>query len=168
MTGFDIRPGEVRLPYDPAGATPDAGLVFIGRVHSPWRSLDDCPKNLRLAREAGGGASIEIAAAFRPGLKDLAEYSHAIVLTWLDRARRDIIVLRPRSASGTHGAFSLRSPIRPNPIGLAVVKIMALDPAAGTIGIDAIDCLDGTPVLDVKPYLPSIDAVFDANGEPLT
>jgi tRNA (adenine37-N6)-methyltransferase len=60
--------------------------------------------------------------------------------------------------------FGLRSPLRPNPIALAVVRLLGIDAATGRIEIDAIDCLDGTPLLDIKPYLPSVDAVPDAIG----
>jgi tRNA (Thr-GGU) A37 N-methylase len=90
----------------------------------------------------------------------------------MDRARRDLIVQNPKHMDGTRGVFSLRSPVRPNPIALAVVKVLALDIAEGTMEIDAIDCLDGTPVLDIKPYIPGIDVASgtgpreEPGGEP--
>jgi tRNA (adenine37-N6)-methyltransferase len=68
----------------------------------------------------------------------------------------------PRHSGKTHGTFSLRSPARPNPIALSVVRILKVDADTGRIDIDAIDCHDGTPLVDIKPYRPGIDAVPDA------
>ncbi len=157
MVNHEIRPGEVVSAIDPAEAAADARLVFIGRIRSPWRDLADCPKNLREARAWGEGAAIVIEEAWRRGLEDLEPGTHLIVLYWMDRARRDLIVQHPRHQDGLKGVFSLRSPLRPNPIALAVVKLLEVDPAAGRVDIDAIDCLDGTAVLDLKPYLPGVD-----------
>lgn len=158
------RAGERRLDFDPGALPPDAGVVFIGRVRSPWTSREDCPKNMAAAHERGGGASIIIDKAYREGLDGLAERSHAIVLTWLDRARRDLIVQTPRHADTAKGTFALRSPVRPNPIGLHVVRIVAVDTLTGVVALEAIDVLDGTPVIDLKPYFTSTDAVPDASG----
>ena len=77
----------------------------------------------------------------------------------MDQARRDLIVQTPRHRSAPVGVFSLRSPVRPNPIALSVVRVLACDPDRGVIDVDALDCLDGTPLLDIKPYLESIDAL---------
>ena len=158
----DRRDGEVALAFDPAQRANDAGLVFIGRVRSPWTSRQECPRNLTAAREAGHPARIEIDADYRAGLFGLEGTSHVILLTWLDHARRDLIVQNPRNAGKRRGVFALRSPVRPNPIGLHVVRLAGLDAAAGLLEIDAIDVLDGTPVIDVKPYFAGIDAVPDA------
>ncbi len=162
MSEPGLRDGEVALPFDPATAADDARLMYIGRIRSPWTDRATCPHNLREALQRGGGGTVLIDDAFRPGLSGLERASHLILLYWLDRARRDIVVQKPRHAEATSGVFALRSPVRPNPIGLAVVRMLSLDPAAGRIELEAIDCLDGTPLLDVKPYLPSIDAVPDA------
>ncbi len=150
------------LGEDPAGMAGDAHVVFIGRIRSPWSERSQCPKNLRQAREDGATATVEIDPPYRDGLLGLDGVSHVIVLYWMDRARRDLIVQHPRHATRAKGVFALRSPVRPNPIAMAVVKVLGLDQAAGTIAIDAIDCLDGTPLLDVKPYYASTDAVPDA------
>lgn len=161
------RPGERRLPVDPATMPGDAHLVFIGRVRSPWRDRSDCPKNMAAARERGGGATVEIDAAWRAGLAGLERASHVALLTWLDRAPRDLIVQRPRHADRSSGVFALRSPARPNPVGLHVARLVALDVEAGRIGLEAIDVLDGTPVIDVKPYHASTDARPEATvGRP--
>jgi tRNA-Thr(GGU) m(6)t(6)A37 methyltransferase TsaA len=151
-----VRPGEILSALDPAAAEPQAGLVFIGRAHTPWTDRHDMPKNLRQARERGGEAWLEIDAPWRPGLRNLVPGRAIIVLTWFDRSRRDIMVQAPRHGD-LKGVFSLRSPVRPNPIGLHLVRIVAIDAEAGRIAVDALDSLDETPVLDIKPWLESVD-----------
>ncbi|UIJ73039.1 tRNA (N6-threonylcarbamoyladenosine(37)-N6)-methyltransferase TrmO [Aurantimonas sp. HBX-1] len=151
------RPGEVAFA-GPAPAYRDAGLVFIGRIRSPWADRSACPKNIGAARERGQPATVEIDAAFRPALQGLAAGAYVHLLTWLDQATRDLALQVPRHASGPRGSFSLRSPVRPNPIGMHLVRIDAIDPVAGILTIDAIDVLDGTPLIDLKPYLASVDA----------
>lgn len=152
----DIRPGETRFPVDPADAD-DARLRFIGRIRSPWRTRADCPKNVRIAREGDQGAWLDIDEAFRQALTGLAAGQGLHVLSWLGEARRDLALQMPKHAEAPRGTFSLRSPVRPNPIGLHLVRITAIDIARGRIDIDAIDTLDGTAVLDLKPYLDSVD-----------
>ena len=164
---MEPREGEIPLAFDPAQAAADAHVVFIGRIASPWTARAECPKNMRAAREAGRPAAILIDAPYRPGLDGLARFGHAMLLTWLDRAPRNLIVQKPRHADAARGVFALRSPARPNPVGLHVVRIVRVDVAAGRIEVDAIDVLDGTPVLDVKPYYASADAVPDiGDGQP--
>jgi tRNA-Thr(GGU) m(6)t(6)A37 methyltransferase TsaA len=153
-----IRPGEIRAPTDPSSEEAgDARLVFIGRARTPWTSKETCPKNLREARERGAVASVEIGPDWRAGLRDLSPGDAVILLTWLDRARRDLVVQAPRHRATTSGVFSIRSPVRPNPIGLHVVRIVSLDLASGVIEVDALDCLDKTPVLDLKPWRAGVD-----------
>ena len=162
MTDTVARPGEIMLAEDPAKAPGDAHLVFIGKVRSPWTRTAPRPKNPREAREQGGGARLEIAEAFRPALAGLEKFSHVVVLAWLHEARRDALVIQPPHADAPRGVFALRSPVRPNPIGLTVARILSVDRDAGLVELDAIDFLDGTPLVDVKPYRPGIDAVPDA------
>ena len=159
---YGLREGERALAFDPAIQATDAGLIFIGRIRSPWTRREDCPKNLRQARERGRPATVELDAAWRAGLLGLDGTSHLILLYWMDRARRDLIVQRPRNMSEPIGVFARRSPVRPNPIGLGVVRLLHLDAAAGQLVIDAIDCLDGTPLIDIKPYYASTDCVPEA------
>ena len=158
-----IRDGEQRLPRDPAEMQADAHLVFIGRVRSPWTTREDCPKNMAAAREKGGGATVEIDPRFRLGLDGIEAFSHVALLTWLDRSPRDLIVQKPRHAPEARGVFALRSPARPNPVGLHIVRLLDVDAGNGLLTLDAIDVLDGTPVIDVKPYYASTDAVPDAS-----
>ena len=161
--GTDVlRAGDVPLANDPARAAPDAHLVYIGRICSAWVEGTTTPKNPTEARARSTAARIEILPPFRPGLLGLAAYSHVFVLAWLDGARRDIIVHQPRHLSAPRGVLATRAPVRPNPIGLSVARILAVDVAAGVVILDAIDFRDGTPVLDLKPYRPGIDAIPDA------
>jgi tRNA-Thr(GGU) m(6)t(6)A37 methyltransferase TsaA len=168
---FEKRDGEIALATDPALMPPDGHVVFIGRIRSPWKSRADCPKNMAAARERGLPATVEIGKAFRPGLEGLGGASHVVILSWFHQAPRNLIVQKPRHASDPKGVFALRSPARPNPVGLHVAKLVSLDAAAGLLTLDAIDVLDGTPVIDIKPYFASIDAFPDAtvarreNGE---
>ncbi len=159
MSAFAIRPGETALPFDPGEIASDARLMFIGHVRSPWSTPGDCPKNLREARERGQGATVEVLSAFRQGLQGLESGGHVILLAWLAAARRDLITLFPRHVPAPRGVFALRAPLRPNPIAVDVVRLLAVDAAAGVLRIDAIDLLDGTPLLDIKPYLGTVDRV---------
>lgn len=159
MTQRKLRPGDVALSFDPAETAEDGAVIFIGRIRSAWKTKDDCPRNLTEARERGQTATIEIDEVWRDGLKGLQDVSHIIALYWMGEARRDLIVQAPRHKPEPTGVFALRSPARPNPIALAIVRILDIDPAQGRITIDAIDCRDGTPILDIKPWIESIDAV---------
>ena len=152
-----LRPGEVAAPLDPATLAGDAHLIFIGHARTPWTSRKDCPKNLREARERQGWARIEIDLPWRSGLRDLAAGDLIIVLTWLHQARRDLMVQAPRHRETPASVFSLRSPVRPNPIGLHVVRIVSADVETGKLELDALDCLDDTPVLDIKPWRAGVD-----------
>jgi len=157
MSSSDRRPGEIAAPLDPALAADDARLVFIGRIRSPWRSREECPKNIRVARETGRGATLEVGDPWRVGLRDIEPGMALVLLYWMDRARRDLLVQAPRHSDRTHGVFSIRSPARPNPIAMGVVRCLAIDYENGLVSIDAIDALDGTPLLDIKPWLEATD-----------
>src|SRR5918998_6807567 len=131
----------------------DAGLFFIGRIRTPWRSRRKCPKN---SSESDAVCTIEVDARYAEGLKDLETASHVIVLYWMDRAPRNLILQTPRHYGETRGVFALRSPARPNPIALSVAEFVAID--GPTLEVRGLDCLNGTPLLDLKPYFPSTDA----------
>ncbi|GAB5507337.1 MAG: tRNA (N6-threonylcarbamoyladenosine(37)-N6)-methyltransferase TrmO [Rhizobiaceae bacterium] len=156
------RDGEAALGFDPAELPGDGHVVFIGSVSSPWKSRNTCPKNLSDARATGKAASVTIDPPYRPGLAGLERFSHIVLLSWFDRSRRDLITQNPHHAEAPRGTFALRSPVRPNPVGLHVVRLVSLDVETGVIEIDAIDLLDGTPIIDVKPYFASIDSIPDA------
>jgi tRNA-Thr(GGU) m(6)t(6)A37 methyltransferase TsaA len=151
---FGLWEGEVtaELPKDV-----DASLYFIGRIRTPWKERKDCPKN---ARESEAVCTIEVDPRWAPALKDVESCSHLVVLYWMDRSRRDIVLQVPRHYGEQRGTFSLRSPARPNPIAMSVVKLLKIE--ANKLDVVGLDCLDGTPLLDLKPYFASTDAVPDA------
>jgi len=149
-----IRAGEVAITL-PEGF--DAGVYFIGRIHTPWARREDCPKN---SRESDALCTIEVDARYAAALKDVETSTHLLVLYWMDKARRDLVLQAPRHYATQRGTFALRSPVRPNPIAASVVELVKVD---GTrLTVRGLDCLDGTPLLDIKPYFASTDAVTDA------
>jgi tRNA-Thr(GGU) m(6)t(6)A37 methyltransferase TsaA len=153
----DIRPGEVAVPMPERF---DAELYFIGRIRTPWKSRQDCPKNAREARETGAVGTIEVDPRWREALQGVETCSHLIVLYWFDRSRRDLVIQKPAHYRVGRGTFALRSPVRPNPLGLSVVALRKVE---GTrLEVVGLDCLDGTPLLDIKPYFASADAIADA------
>ena len=151
---FGIRPGEQAgdLPV-----SPDAGVYFIGRIRTPWRERKDCPKN---ARASDAVCTVELDPRFAPGLKDVETCSHLVLLYWMDKAPRNLVVQTPSHYGTQRGTFALRSPARPNPIALSVVKLVGID--GNRLSVIGLDCLDGTPLLDIKPYFASTDSVPDA------
>lgn len=132
-------------------------LVVIGHIRTPWKRSEDCPRN---AMESDALCRVELLPRWRPGLASLDECSHVILLYWLDRADRGLLVQTPPSDNRPHGVFALRSPNRPNPIGLAVADL--LEVGDGRLSVRHVDCLDGTPLLDIKPYFASTDSKPDA------
>jgi len=150
-----LREGEVAVALPPHF---DASLYFIGRIHTPWRRREDCPKN---ARGSEAVCTIELDPRWSEGLKGIETVSHVIVLYWMDRARRDLVFQAPRDYRERRGTFALRSPVRPNPIALSVARLVGI--RDNTLSIVGIDCLDNTPLLDIKPYFASTDAVPDAS-----
>ena len=138
-----IRTGEVAVDLP----TPvDAGLVFIGRIHTPWTDRLDCP---RQGRPDGPVCRIELFEPWVDGLDGLASYEQVEVLYWLDRSRRDLVRQSPKNDGTTRGTFSLRSPVRPNPIGTSLAALVGVDGAS--VLVRGLDCLDGTPLIDLKP-----------------
>ncbi len=135
----------------------DASLYFIGRIHTPWQSRDQCPRN---GRESDEICTIAVDPRWAAGLKGLETVSHVLLLYWMDKARRDLVVQAPRHYAEERGTFALRSPVRPNPIAASVVRLVGIN---GTnLSVVGLDCLDGTPLLDIKPYFASTDSVPDA------
>lgn len=152
--GYGLREGEVTASLP---ANFDASLYFIGRIHTPWRRREDCPKN---ARESDVACTVVVDPRWSAGLQGLDTATHIILLYWMDKARRDLVVQSPRHYAEPHGTFSLRSPARPNPIALAVARLVRID--GNTLTVVGVDCLDDTPLVDIKPYFASTDSVPDA------
>ncbi|PLW79026.1 tRNA (N6-threonylcarbamoyladenosine(37)-N6)-methyltransferase TrmO [Cohaesibacter celericrescens] len=149
------RPGEMELAEN--CLSQDAWLSFIGHIQTPFKSREMCPRNGRGTDEV---AYIKLKPEFLPGVKSLETCSHVIVFYWMHHAMRTLIQQRPKFDTDIHGTFALRSPNRPNPIAISVVELLEIQPDG--LKIRYIDCLDGTPLLDIKPYFPHTDAIPDA------
>ena len=139
----EVRPGEVAVA---APLAQDAGLVFIGRIGTPWTDRLRCP---RQGRADGPLCRIEVFEPWIEGLDGLAQYPRVEVLYWLHESRRDLVRQSPKNDGSARGTFSLRSPVRPNPIGTSVATLVGIEGA--TVLVQGLDCLDGTPLLDLKP-----------------
>jgi len=129
-------------------------LVTIARVESPLKDRAQAPKQ---GDEGAPDAWLRFEPAVADALDGLAAGDDVLVLTWLDRARRDVLRVHPRSDPDRpeQGVFNTRSPDRPNPVGLHRVRILAVDGLRVHVG--GLEALDGTPVIDVKPVIGGID-----------
>jgi len=125
----------------------------IGFIRSTLRDLREAP---RQGSEGAPDAWLEIVAGVEPALEGIESGDDLVVLTWLDRSRRDVLRVHPRGdpANPMAGVFATRSPDRPNPIGLHRVTVREIDGARLKVG--PIEALDGTPVIDIKPVLPDV------------
>jgi len=151
---YGLREGEVATTLPEHF---DASLYFIGRIRTPWTRREDCPKN---ARESDAICTIELDSRWAPGLRGLETASHVVVLYWMDKSRRDLVLQAPRHYAEQRGTFALRSPVRPNPIAMSVARLLGID--RNRLSVIGLDCLDQTPLLDIKPYFASTDAVPNA------
>ena len=126
----------------------DAGLVFIGRIETPWVLRADCPR--RGDDDNGPDCRLVLDPRWQPALKGLAVGDALQILYWMDRARRDLVTQSPRNDGQTLGTFSIRSPCRPNPIASSVARLIAID--GHCLVVRGLDCVSGTPLLDIKPH----------------
>jgi len=127
----------------------------IGVVRSPFTKLDGMP--LQSVAAAGVEGTIEIDHGLADGLRDIDGFSHLHVVVHLHRGRPGGLLVTPFLDDVEHGVFATRSPRHPNPIGLSVVRLLRVD--GTTLHVSGLDLLDGTPVLDLKPYVPAFDSV---------
>ena len=133
----------------------------IGILRTPFATLADCPRNPHQV-DPPPHCEAHVFAEYGAGLASLAGFSHLIVLYWLAEAAEPTLTLTPRFDSSPRGVFATRAPSRPNPIGVAVAAFDGFaDPL--TLRLRYLDCLDGTALIDIKPYLPSIDSVPEAS-----
>ena len=151
---YGIREGEVAVELP---KTFDASLYFIGRIRTPWTRRQDCPKN---ARESDTVCTIEIDPRWAAALSGVETCTHIVVLYWMDKSRRDLVLQVPRTYGKQRGTFALRSPARPNPIAMSVARLVKVE--GNKLSVVGIDCLDNTALVDIKPYFASTDAVADA------
>jgi len=125
-----------------------ASIRSIGRIRTPYRTLDECPRNIN---PEGPDCELDIDEEFAEGLAGLTPGQHILVLYWFEDVDRRQLMHRRRSSDSELGVFALRSPVRPNPIAAAVVRIESIE--AGRLRVRGLDCLDGTPLLDIKPAI---------------
>ena len=124
----------------------------IGSVRSPYRNTKEIPKGFGAKHDAEG--ILEILPQFEPGLTDIEGFSHLFVVWVFDRSEGFELVGTPPIDDRPHGVFATRSPRRPNPIGLTVVELLRRE--GNSLHVRGVDMLDGTPILDLKPYMSSI------------
>src|SRR5574341_400892 len=134
-------------------------IVFhpIGLIHSPFRDLADMP--IQPNGEASAPGTIEVYPEFSTGLKDLEGFSYIFLIYVLHKVNRMQLTVVPFLDSEPRGVFATRAPLRPNPIGLSVVRLQKIE--GHILYVDQLDVLDGTPLLDIKPYIPEFDDRLD-------
>jgi len=140
----DVRPGEetVTLP-----SAYDAGLYFIGRIETPWKRPADCPR--RGDPEAGPVCRLTVFEPWVAALDGLEPGQWLQILYFMHLSRRDLVRQNPRRSGQTAGTFSLRSPVRPNPVASSPAILLELD--GPVLSVRGLDCVDETPLLDIKP-----------------
>lgn len=139
----EVRAGEVRTEKR---FRADAALTFVGVVRTPWARREDCPR--QGDREGGAECRIVLDPPWDAALDGIEAFETLEVLYWLHESRRDLLVQVPGHGS-PHGTFALRSPVRPNPIGTAMVTLVRRE--GPVLVVRGLDCVDGTPLIDVKP-----------------
>lgn len=136
----------------------DAGLYFIGRARTPWTERSACPR--RGDAENGPVCTLELDPRWNDALIGLDTYPHIQLLYWMDQARRDLVWQRPGQKrtldAPIRSTFALRSPVRPNPIASSVLTLIdvSISPEGARLSVRGLDCMDGTPILDIKPVFP--------------
>lgn len=143
MSSDSTRAGEVEVPLPDRS---DARLVFIGRIRTPFETREACPKQGRID---GPVCRLEIDPPWQAGLQGLEVGGYVQVIYWMHKARRDLVLQNPKHSGRAAGVFSLRSPLRPNPIAVSQAVIVGIED--GAVLVRGLDCLDGTPLLDLKP-----------------
>lgn len=135
------------------GLPPTIELKPIAVVRSRFTDVVGMPIQAAAAPEET--ATIEVLDAYRAGLRDLEGFDYLHIIAWLHRGQREALVVKPFLDDAEHGVFATRAPARPNRLGLSVVRLVAIDGPILTIAGN--DMVDGTPVLDIKPYVPRFD-----------
>lgn len=125
----------------------------IGLIHSPFKETRGMP--IQTTGAKGTTGTVEVYAEYADGLKDLEDFSHIILLYHFHRSAGHSLMVKPFMDDAQHGVFATRAPKRPNSIGLSVVKLMKIE--GNILYIENVDMVDGTPLLDIKPYVPEFD-----------
>ena len=132
----------------------------IGIIHSPHKSIEDMPIQPKGASAFAGHAIID--EKYIDGLQDLDGFSHIYLLYSFHKATRTELLVTPFMDKQTRGVFATRSPLRPNHIGISIVKLQRVD--GNIVYVEGIDVLDGTPLLDIKPYIEEFDALKESTS----
>jgi tRNA (adenine37-N6)-methyltransferase len=140
--GIKVEDGDVKREWEP-----------IGVIRTPFANQAGMP--IQPSRSGGGEGTVEMFEDYREGLTDLDGFSHVILLYVFDRSEGYELTVTPFRDTVPRGLFATRAPRRPNPIGLSVVRLLAVE--GGTLHVADLDILDGTPLLDIKPFNPAID-----------
>ena len=125
----------------------------IGVIRSPFKEIGKMP--IQAAAAAGVAGRVELAPEFMAGTKDLEGFSHLILLYHFHLSAGYALEVKPFLDDCVHGVFATRAPRRPNPIGISIVRLIGIE--ANTLLVEDIDVVDGTPLLDIKPYVPEFD-----------
>lgn len=139
---------------------PSVTLTAIGVVRSPFLEKRQAPRQPGVVEAAAGRVELYAGRGFEHALADLVSFRHVWLLFWFDRAQGFRPKVLPPRSDKRRGVFATRSPHRPNPLGLSLVELVAIEGL--TLLVNGLDLLDGTPVLDIKPYLPYADSRPDA------
>jgi tRNA-Thr(GGU) m(6)t(6)A37 methyltransferase TsaA len=133
------------------------GIAYmpIGVIHSPFNNIEGMP--IQPAGAKGIAGTVEIEHEYCDGLKDIEGFSHIILLYHFHLSKGYSLEVRPFMDDKLHGVFATRAPNRPNPIGISVVKLVRVQHC--TLHIEGVDIIDGTPLLDIKPFVPEFDVV---------
>ncbi len=135
-------------------------MKAIGVIHSPYKTKEECP--IQGAVKPGGRGVVELFPEYEEGLTDIELFSHILLFYVFDRAGEIKLVRRPFLDDASHGLFAIRHPCRPNGIGLTNVRLLKRE--GRMLHVGGIDVLDGTPLIDVKPYMPRFDHFPDADN----
>ena len=131
----------------------DINFHPIGIIHSPFKDLANMP--IQPIGEGSAPGTVELSPEYTAGLIDLDGFSHIILLYYLHKVSQMLLTVVPFLDSRAHGVFATRAPVRPNPIGISVVPLHKIE--GNLLFVDQLDVLDGTPLLDIKPYVPEFD-----------
>jgi tRNA (adenine37-N6)-methyltransferase len=132
----------------------------IGRIHSPYKTKDECP--IQPVHSSNAEGKVEVFAEYACGLKDIETFSHIYLLYLFDRAGKMELVRSTFLDDKPHGIYASRHPCRPNGIGLSIVRLLRHE--GNLLVVEGLDVLDGTPLLDVKPYIPMFDVIDSASN----
>lgn len=150
-------PGPAEVIAEEAGSK-QVIVKPVGVIRTPYKKTGDAPRQGWLSDAV---CIVEVFPEYLPGLKDVEKASHLIVLYWCHRSDRNKLQSRTPFGETIRGVFATRSPSRPNPIALCVAELLEVD--GNRLRVRGLDALDGSPLLDIKPYAPGIDAVYDAH-----